>query len=104
MIDLGVVIAAVVSLLERLADLLIQWRIAKGSQITGAPSASVLERMAALVDKWGATDFPGMTKEQANKERRAAVLREAKLIGIDLSEKYLRWLIESVLIRKDAEQ
>lgn len=104
MIDLSVVIAAVVSLLERLADLLIQWRIAKGSQITGAPSASVLDRIAAIVDKWGATEFPGMTKEQANRERRNAVLNESRLIGIDLSEKYLRWLIESALIRKDAEQ
>lgn len=100
MIEASVIVAAIVSLLEKLADLLIYWRISKGSTIQGV--GSVLDRVGAVVDKWGATDFSGMTKEQANKERRDAVLKELQAIGIDVGEKYARWLIESVLIRKQA--
>lgn len=103
MIQASVIVATLVSLLEKLADLLIHWRISQGTKITGAPSASILDRVGAVVDKWGSTEFPGMTPEQANRERRNAVLDELKEIGIDVGEKYARWLIESVLIRKQAD-
>lgn len=98
--NVGIILSAIVSLLEKLADLLIAWRTSKGSQVVGVGSA--MDRFAAIVDKWAATDFPGMTKDQANAERRSAVLNEARQVGFDLSEKYLRWMIESVLIRKEA--
>lgn len=101
MINIGVVISAIVSLIERLADLLIQWRISQGSKVTGV--GSIIDRVEAVVDDWAIRVPPTelVTKKAVDDWRRDGVTQELKTIGVDVAGKYIRWLIESVLIRKD---
>lgn len=102
MFSFASILELIVSLLGKLADLLIQWRTSQGAVVVGVGDA--FTRIEVLVDKYAAKEYPGLTKDEANAARRREFLEELKVVGIDIGEKYARWMLESVLIKKEAEK
>lgn len=95
------ILSLIVSLLTKLADLLIQWRKAQGEEVIGV--GDVFTRIETIVDRYAQKEYPGLSKDEANAMRRKEFLEELKVTGIGISERYARWMLESVLIAKEAK-
>lgn len=90
-----------ISLLEKIADLIAEWRSNRGDgSVEGV--GSLAARVDAIVQRQNArTDLAAYEKQDANAIRRRDALDEMEAVGIHLRERDKRLLLEASLVRAD---
>lgn len=93
-----------ISLLEKIADLIAEWRSNRGDgSVEGV--GSLAARVDAIVQRQNArTDLARYEKQDANAIRRRDALDEMEAIGIHLRERDRRLLLEAALVRDELKQ
>lgn len=99
--NVWLLIDLLISLLSKIADLIGEWRSARGDgYIEGV--GLVADRVDAIVARHDARDdLVNLPKAEANKIRRRDALEEMELVGIRLKERDRRLLLEASLVRAD---
>lgn len=99
--NVWLLIDLLISLLSKIADLIGEWRSARGDgYIEGV--GLVADRVDAIVARHDARDdLVNLPKAEANKIRRRDALEEMELVGIHLRERDRRLLLEASLVRTE---
>lgn len=99
--NIWLLIDLLLSLLTKIAELIAEWRSARGDgYIEGV--GRVADRVDAIVQRQNQrTDLAKFEKQDANAIRRRDALEEMEAVGIHLRERDRRLLLESALVRSE---